>query len=102
MPNKADILPLLNGSDGNPVRHALVAIMFGATEKPYMQEFTVGPLPITNSSILKPFTSWNNDGGDGKYRVDNPDNTEYSKFNLASMKEAEDITKFLWNLVSIT
>ena len=74
--------------------------MFGATEEPYMQEFTVGPLPLTNSSTVQPFTAWNNDGGDGKFKVDNPDSAEYAKFNEASIREAEDITKLLWNLVS--
>lgn len=100
MPNKSDILPLLSGDNGSPARHALVGVMFGATEEPYMQEFTVGPLPVTNSTTLQPFTFWNNDGGDGKFRVWNPDSEAYATFNQARLKEAEDITKLLWNLVS--
>lgn len=100
MPNKTEILPLLSNGTGSPKRHAKVTIMFGATQEPYVQDFSVGPLPITNTSTAQPYTFRNNDGGDGKIRIYNPDDVEYAAFNLVSMKEAEDITKLLWNLVS--
>jgi primary-amine oxidase len=99
MPNKTDILPFLSNSYGSLERNAFVTIMFGATEEPYVQEFTVGPLPITNASTVQPYTFRNNNGGE-KLRVYNPDSDGYANLNKASMKEAEDVTKLLWNLVS--
>jgi hypothetical protein len=74
--------------------------MFGATEEPNMQDFSVGPLPITKTSIVHPYTFRNNDGGDGKVRVYNPDDVDYAAFNQLNIKDVEDITKKLWNLVS--
>ncbi|OBS29614.1 hypothetical protein FPOA_03550 [Fusarium poae] len=98
MPNKSDVLPFLSDSSGAPTRYALAAVMFGAPEEAYLQEFKVGPLPITNSSVVAPYTFANTKAGDGKIAVANPDTQEYADFNLKIMKEAEDVTKRLWNL----
>jgi primary-amine oxidase len=100
MPNKSDVLPFLSDNNSTPTRYALAAVMFGAPEAAYLQEFKVGPLPITNSSVVEPFTFANTKAGDGKIAVVNPDAEEYADFNLKIMKEAEDVTKRLWNLVS--
>lgn len=99
MPNKTDVLPLLSSSCGTPTRYALVAIMFGAPADAYLQEFKVGPLPITNESAVLPYT-YVNTRKEGKIPVVNPDSEDYGEFNLKWMKEAEDVTKKLWNLVS--
>ncbi|RBR12028.1 hypothetical protein FVER53590_04368 [Fusarium verticillioides] len=97
MPNKTDVLPLLSDSTGTPERYALAALMFGAAESAYVQEFKVGPLPITNASYVMPYT-FTNTRGDGKIPVVNPDAEDYANFNLEIMKGAEDVTKRLWNL----
>ncbi len=101
MPNKTDVLPFLSNSTGSPERYALAAIMFGAVESAYVQEFKVGPLPITNASYVMPYTFTNTRGGDGKIPIVNPDAEDYGNFNLEVMKSAEDVTKRLWNLVSL-
>ena len=100
MPNKSDVLPFLSNSSGSPERYALATVMFGASENAYLQEFKVGPLPITPASIVMPYTYTNTRSGDGKIPVVNPDAEDYGNFNLRTMKEAEDVTKRLWNLVS--
>lgn len=100
MPNKTDVLPLLANKSVTPARYALAAVMFGAPEEAYLQEFKVGPLPITNGSAVLPFT-FANTRKDPKIPVINPDAEEYSIFNLKNMKDAEDVTKKLWNLVSL-
>jgi primary-amine oxidase len=100
MPNKTEILPLLSNSTGTPTRYALAAVMFGAPEEAYIQEFKVGPLPVTNSSAVLPFT-FANTRKDQKLTVVNPDTDDYATFNLNNMKDAEDVTKKLWNLVSL-
>ncbi|EWZ48852.1 hypothetical protein BFJ70_g7807 [Fusarium oxysporum] len=98
MPNKTDVLPFLSNSTGTPERYALAAIMFGAVESAYVQEFKVGPLPITNASYVMPYTYTNTRAGDGKISIVNPDAEDYGNFNLEIMKGAEDVTKRLWNL----
>ncbi|KAJ5022897.1 copper amine oxidase [Bipolaris maydis] len=97
MPNKTDVLPLLSNSSGTPTRYALAAVMFGVPEEAYLQEFKVGPLPITNESAVLPFT-FANTRKNPKISVVNPDTDDYAAFNLQNMKEAEDVTKKLWNL----
>ncbi|KAL2211162.1 amine oxidase catalytic domain-containing protein [Sarocladium strictum] len=97
MPNKTDVLPLLSSSCGTPTRYALAAVMFGSPKNAYLQEFKVGPLPITNESAVLPYT-YVNTREDGKIPVVNPDAEDYAEFNLKWMKEAEDVTKTLWNL----
>jgi primary-amine oxidase len=99
MPNKTDVLPYLYNSCGTPDRYALAAVMFGAAPEAYLQEFKVGPLPINNQSAVLPFT-FANTRKDPKIPVINPDAGDYAEFNLKNMKEAEDVTKKLWNLVS--
>ncbi|KAJ4002737.1 hypothetical protein NW766_012667 [Fusarium irregulare] len=98
MPNKTDVLPFLSNSSGSPERYALATVMFGASENAYLQEFKVGPLPITAASVVMPYTYTNTRSGDGKIPVVNPDAEDYGNFNLRTMKEAEDVTKRLWNL----
>ncbi|KAI1010694.1 hypothetical protein LB503_004925, partial [Fusarium chuoi] len=83
---------------GSPERYALAAIMFGAVESAYVQEFKVGPLPVTNTSYVMPYTYTNTRAGDGKIPIVNPDAEDYGNFNLEVMKSAEDVTKRLWNL----
>lgn len=100
MPNKSDVLPFLSDKYSAPSRYALATVMFGAPESAYLQEFKVGPLPVTNTSVVVPYTYTNTKKGDGKIPVVNPDAEDYAKFNLDVMKQAEDVTKRLWNLVS--
>ncbi|KAF9776879.1 hypothetical protein IL306_004871 [Fusarium sp. DS 682] len=98
MPNKTDVLPFLSNSSGSPERYALATVMFGAPETAYIQDFKVGPLPITDASYVMPYTYTNTKSGDGKITVVNPDAEDYGNFNLEIMKGAEDVTKRLWNL----
>ncbi|RGP60861.1 hypothetical protein FSPOR_10362 [Fusarium sporotrichioides] len=98
MPNKTDVLPFLSDKSKVPTRYALATVMFGAPENAYLQEFKVGPLPITSGSAVMPYTYTNTKKGDGKISVINPDAEDYGNFNLKIMKEAEDVTKRLWNL----
>ncbi|KAF5632026.1 membrane primary amine oxidase [Fusarium sp. NRRL 52700] len=100
MPNKTDVLPFLSNSTGSPERYALASIMFGAFESAYVQEFKVGPLPLTNASYVMPYSFTNTKASDGKIPVVNPDAEEYANINLEIMKGAEDVTKRLWNLAS--
>ncbi|KAH9915164.1 copper amine oxidase [Epithele typhae] len=50
LPNKTAVLPYLSGNGSKPDRYAKAIIWFGASEEPWLQEFQVGPLPISNTS----------------------------------------------------
>ncbi|KAI0030480.1 copper amine oxidase [Vararia minispora EC-137] len=50
LPNKTDVLAYFAGKASKPDRYARATIWFGTTENPWIQEFQVGPIPITNSS----------------------------------------------------
>jgi hypothetical protein len=54
MPNKTDALAYISGSGPLPVRNARVGIFFGATETPYMENFVVGPLPVSKKTTIAP------------------------------------------------
>jgi len=49
-PNKTDVLPYLDGSGPAPKRYARVVISYGATEKPYWQEYMVRYTPSLASA----------------------------------------------------
>lgn len=101
LPNKTDVLQYITGnSTTSPTRHARAFLMFGATEKPYVREYIVGPLPITNQSTVSPYAFRTTKGGDAKIPIINADQTAYAEFTANIIKEAEDVTKFLWNLTA--
>ncbi|KAE8257918.1 hypothetical protein A4X13_0g2025 [Tilletia indica] len=49
-PNKTEALSYLDGDGPIPLRWAKASISFGATETPYLQDFAVGPLPLTKNA----------------------------------------------------
>jgi primary-amine oxidase len=94
-PNKTDVLPYLANNGPSPVRYAKATSMFGATEKPYLRDYMIDPLPVTNQSAVWPHHFRSARGGDGKivvYNADQPASVEYS---AGVMAEAEDVTKVL-------
>ncbi|KXJ85223.1 copper amine oxidase [Microdochium bolleyi] len=101
LPNKTEVLQYIDGNaTASPVRHARAILMFGATENPYVREYMVGPLPICNTSTVSPYTFRTTRGGDGKVTVRNADQSKYVELSASILREAEDVTKFLWNLTA--
>ncbi|KAJ1329863.1 diamine oxidase [Microdochium nivale] len=101
LPNKTEILPYINGNATElPIRHARAILMFGATENPYVREYVIGPLPITNTTTVSPYTFRTTRGGDGKVKIYNADQSKYVDLTASILQEAEDVTKFLWNLTA--
>jgi len=101
IPNKTEILQFIDGnSTEGPTRYAKAILMFGATETPYAREYMVGPLPITEASTVTPYTFRTTRGGDGKIYVRNADQAKYLELTNSIIKEAEDVTKALWNLTA--
>ncbi|KAJ6545811.1 copper amine oxidase, partial [Mycena vulgaris] len=66
-PNKTDALEYLDNGGPVPDRFATARVAFGATEEPYVQEFAVGPLPISNASTYASL-DWLTTSGSAKIR----------------------------------
>ncbi|WEW60662.1 DUF1965 and Cu_amine_oxid domain-containing protein [Emydomyces testavorans] len=95
-PNKSDALPYLNGNGPAPRRYARAAIKFQATEEPYIQDYMVGPLPISNQTTLQPLNYFYNKGV-GKQRIYHADLQAEIKFYAEVGASVADITLDLWN-----
>lgn len=103
-PNKTDVLPYLNGNGTDPERFARATIMFGATNSTDMfwQDYLVGPLPATNATNIVPLTFPFNNKEPGKtlvHPIYSP--VDGGGFQSKLSSDIEDITKQLWNSVSI-
>jgi primary-amine oxidase len=75
--------------------------VFGA-EDLYWQEYIVGPLPATNSTMIEPLTYPFHNTQPGRTKV-HPvySNNDASQFQNMFGSQAADITKELWNTVRI-
>jgi primary-amine oxidase len=52
---KSDALAYLDGSGQQPQRYAKASISFAATEKPYYQEFLIGPIPVDSTTTYRSY-----------------------------------------------
>ncbi|KAF7315690.1 Amine oxidase [Mycena indigotica] len=95
-PNKTDALAFLDHNEPAPPRYALARIAFGATQHPYLQDFIVGPLPITNASTYASL-DWQTTSGSSKIRNFNPDDDLVTEWNLKVTKTVADIVLDLLN-----
>lgn len=99
-PNKSDALPYLNGEGAKPLRYAKATIQFQATLEPYLQEFMIGPLPVSNETTLEPLNYPFNKGV-GMQRIYNADADAYLVFLANISASVEDILMEMFNGVSM-
>ncbi|KAJ7186602.1 copper amine oxidase [Mycena filopes] len=95
-PNKTDALAYLDHGGPLPPRYALARIVFGATEEPYLQEFIVGPLPISKHSTYESL-DWPTTSGSSKIRNYNADDDLLTQWNLDVTATVADIVLDLLN-----
>ncbi|KAJ7769348.1 copper amine oxidase [Mycena metata] len=95
-PNKTDALAYLDNGGPIPARYAMARISFGATEKPYLQEFMVGPLPISKTSTYESL-DWPTTSGSSKIRNYNADDDLLTQWNLDVTASVADIVLDLLN-----
>jgi primary-amine oxidase len=98
-PNKTAALPYLNGEGPAPPRYAKSTIQFQATTEPYIQEYQIGPLPISNETTVEEL-NWPFNKGIGRTRVYNAGSTDSLYFLGNVSQSIVDITIDLWNGVS--
>ncbi|KAJ6629905.1 copper amine oxidase [Mycena sp. CBHHK59/15] len=95
-PNKTDALDYLDHGGAVPDRYAVARIAFGATEEPYVQDFIVGPLPISHSSTYASL-DWAATSGTAKIRNYNADEDLLTQWNLNVTATVADIVLDLLN-----
>ncbi|CAK5278719.1 unnamed protein product [Mycena citricolor] len=95
-PNKTDALDYLDHSGPLPARYAVAKIMFGATEEPYLQDFIVGPLPISNTSTYESL-DWSTTKGTSKIRNYDADSSLKSEWLYNVSTPLADILLDLFN-----
>lgn len=85
-PSKASALDYIDGAGGEPVRTALVSVLFGATEQPWVSVYTVDlPITETTQAVLRVLPSGPQDG---KIRVfDNDSNGGFIRGIALEMKD---------------
>ncbi|KAK4059971.1 hypothetical protein Trihar35433_10515 [Trichoderma harzianum] len=97
-PNKSDVLLFINKNTTKPPpRYARATLMFGATPNPFLQDYVIGPLPITNNTQVQPLQFLYNNAGKGKVAVDFADRSEVLQLAKDVGLSVADITKLLWD-----
>ncbi|KAI5797340.1 copper amine oxidase [Peziza echinospora] len=93
MPNKTDAVKYLDtDSKEVPSRYARVVVSVGATEEPYLTEYMVGPLPVTEKTTIAPFTYTYNRDGTSKTPNYLKDSSAISKWRQSLGAKMQDIT----------
>ncbi|KAJ7078447.1 copper amine oxidase [Mycena belliarum] len=95
-PNKTDALAYLDDGGLVPDRFAVARIAFGATDEPYLQDFIVGPLPISNTSTYASL-DWATTSGSAKIRNYNADGDLLTQWNFDVTATVADIVLDLLN-----
>ncbi|KAJ7479846.1 copper amine oxidase [Mycena latifolia] len=95
-PNKTDALEYLDNGAPLPDRFAVARIAFGATEEPYVQDFIVGPLPISNTSTYASL-DWATTSGSAKIRNYNADEELLTQWKFDVTATVADIVLDLLN-----
>ncbi|KAL6693525.1 putative membrane copper amine oxidase [Trichoderma pleuroticola] len=97
-PNKSDVLLFINKKTIKPPpRYARATLMFGATPNPFLQDYIIGPLPITKKTQVRPLQFLYNNADKGKVAVDFADRIEALQFTNDVGLSVADITKLLWD-----
>ncbi|KAM0789976.1 hypothetical protein ACM66B_005309 [Microbotryomycetes sp. NB124-2] len=98
--NKGAALKYTSGeTDKTPDRYAKAIINFQATETPYLEEFIVGPLPVSESTTVRPYTDGHTrgKGGSGKQLNFDADSNDVYDWMLSEMEPLTEVYKGLTN-----
>jgi primary-amine oxidase len=96
-PNKTEALAYLDHDGPPPPRYARATLQFNSQEQPYIQEYMVGPLPMSDPSAHYEELNYMFTSGRGRTNVYNADSEAIALFNLEVGTEIKDITKKLLN-----
>lgn len=110
VPNKTESLSYLDGNQTAPGRFAVASIMFNTDVHPYLEDWIVGPLPISNDSTAQPY-SFRSTKGSSKIRNHDADSDKVEEFVKTITEPMDDIVEYLlgaksesfdiWGIVSL-
>ena len=94
VPNKTESLSYLDGNNTSPDRYAVASIMFNADVQPYLEDWIVGPLPISNASSAHPY-SFRSTKESSKIRNHDADSDKVEEFVKTITEPMDDIVEYL-------
>lgn len=101
VPNKTESLSYLDGNNTSPDRFAVASIMFNADVQPYLEDWIVGPLPISNASTAQPY-SFRSTKGSSRVRNRDADADKVSEFVKTITDPMDDVVEYLLGAKSET
>jgi primary-amine oxidase len=96
VPNKTDALNYTDNSGPTPTRYAHVVLDIRSVEEAYLQDFTVGPLPVVSGVTKLEPLNYPYNKGQGWQRNYNPDEDARADFLTEIGNDVSDITMVLW------
>ncbi|BGP31066.1 hypothetical protein JCM10296v2_002830 [Rhodotorula toruloides] len=94
VPNKTETLNYLSGKGPKPPRMAYATIMFNSVEEPYVEDYLVGPLPVSANTTYHPY-SFRTTKGTSKVRNYDADSDATYEFTVEAAKTCDDIVEDL-------
>ncbi|KAH7394285.1 putative copper amine oxidase [Pyrenochaeta sp. MPI-SDFR-AT-0127] len=95
-PNKTSALPYISGKGPEPLRYARARLTIRSVAEPYVQDFMVGPLPVSNQTTIQPLDFLYNKG-QGKIRMYDAESEQTNAWDKAIGESVAGVTKALWN-----
>ncbi|GAA5930824.1 uncharacterized protein JCM15063_002470 [Sporobolomyces koalae] len=93
-PNKTESLNYVDKDKDIPPRYAVATIMHNAYEQPYLEDYLVGPLPISENSTYSPY-GFRTTKGTSRIRNHDADPDKVSEFVATITGEVDDIVEKL-------
>ncbi|KAK4051483.1 hypothetical protein OIO90_004697 [Microbotryomycetes sp. JL221] len=95
---KSEALKYTSGETNSPPsRYAKAIINFQATDTPYLEEYLIGPLPVSDSTKVQPYTAGHTrgKGGSGKQMNFDADSNAVYEWMLSEMEPLTEVYKGL-------
>lgn len=89
-----ETLKYLSGKGPKPPRMAYATIMFNSVDEPYVEDYLVGPLPVSANTTYHPY-SFRTTKGTSKVRNYDADSDATYKFMVDAAKTCDDIVEDL-------
>ncbi|GJN93972.1 hypothetical protein Rhopal_007035-T1 [Rhodotorula paludigena] len=93
-PNKTETLAFLAGNASAPERYAYATISFNTIDEPYVEDFIVGPLPVSENTTYAPY-SFRSTKGSSRVRNYDADSDKTYELFTSTAQEVDDIIEAL-------
>ncbi|GJN93983.1 hypothetical protein Rhopal_007046-T1 [Rhodotorula paludigena] len=90
VPNKTESLAYMAGTGPEPERYAYASIMHNSLEEPYLEDYMVGPLPVSDKTTYSPY-GFRTTTGSSRIRNYDADSDRTSPWMEEVASECDDI-----------